>query len=231
MTPMPRLVRVLSALVLLLAACSSSGDGTTTTLDPDAAPATAADGDPVVDETPDPNGSTPDGSTPDAPADGPGSTVDDADEPTGDTTSTSPPEGSTTTEPDSTTVPPTPTTLPTATIPTEGSTPVTDDTTPSGGTGTGRPDDALDVTVTSSQLFVIGGDTLYLVVEGEKAECHVLGYEVVVDGGDILIDLWSVDDPGCSFPTDYKDSLALGTYGPGSYTIFLLDNDVADVDL
>ncbi len=222
---MPHLVRVVCALTLLLAACASS-DATTTTLDPEAPGVTATA--PLGTET------TPGGTSSDTPSgsEDPTSTPPGSDG-TGDdgVTSSTTAEGQSGST--SSTVKVTPTTKPTEVLPsTPGSTPVTDDTTPTGGTTDGRPDDALDLTVTSSQLFVIGGDTLYLVVEGEKAaDCHVLGYEVTRSGSTIDIDLWSVPDPNCTFPRDYKDSLALGTYASGSYTIFLLGDDVADVDL
>lgn len=142
------------------------------------------------------------------------------------TTSTSSVPASTST---STTKPSPPTTKPTTTIP-PSSTPVTDDSTPGGGT---RPSNAEEVTVSATQLFVIGGDTLYLVVEGTKvAKCHRLDFTTKVTGTKIEIDLYSVPDAGfCTPSTDYKDSLALGVYGPGSYKIFLKGDQVASVDL
>ncbi len=89
------------------------------------------------------------------------------------------------------------------------------------------------MTVSASQLFVIGGDTLYLVVEGVKVgKCHRLQYATVVTGPKIEIDLYSVPDSDfCTPSNDYKDSLALGVYPAGSYEIILNGNSVAEVDL
>lgn len=201
---MRRTAGALVVVLVLLVACSSDEGDTTTT-----EPALAA-------------GSTTDPGNPTTlpGADGPGSTTSATEGPGASSTS------STTT---STTKPPTPTTKPNTEVP-PGSAPVTDDSTHG---ATARPADAKDVTVSSTQLFVIGGDTLYLVVEGTKvAKCHRLGYITVVTGSKIDVDLFSVPDNSfCTPSTDYKDSLALGVYGTGSYEIILNGDKVAEVDL
>ncbi len=203
------IARAFVVALVLLAACSSNDAGTTTV---------AVDGSGTEVTVVDPSTTT--------------STVSTTTSPTGSTTTStvlgSVPSSSSSSS-TSTTKPSPTTTKPTATIP-PSSTPVTDDSTPGGGT---RPANAQEVTVTSTQLFVIGGDTLYLVVEGAKVgKCQRLDYITQVTGTKIEIDLFSVPDAGfCTPSTDYKDSLALGVYGPGSYKIFLKGNQVASVDL
>ena len=89
------------------------------------------------------------------------------------------------------------------------------------------------MTVTSSQLFVIGGDTLYLVVEGVKvSECQRISHVALVSGSRIDVDVFSIPDASfCTPSTDYKDSLPLGIYAPGPYRVFIDGAMVAEVEL
>jgi hypothetical protein len=202
---MHRTARALVVALVLLAACGSSDADTTMTVVSIVGDTTIA-------------------------TDGSATTVTAPESSVAPTTSTSLPGSSTSsTGTTSTMTPPVPTTKPTTVI-TQGSTPVTDDSTP---VSTERPANASDVTVSASQLFVIGGDTLYLVVEGMKVgKCHRLQYTTIVTGPKVDVDLFSVPDATfCTPSTDYKDSLALGMYGAGSYEVILNGNPVADVDL